>query len=69
MSKKPARGLSAVVVNRAELLPWEREALQALRTLSVGGRELMVSTCGFMAIREAEHKTRPNLRLINGGQA
>lgn len=57
--------------NETELLAWEREALSALRKLSLGGRKMIVSTCGYLAIREAktqEASKRPVFRLVKGGR-
>lgn len=68
MSQRRVEPTMALVVKPAGLLPWEREALAALRKLTAGGRE---STCGFMAIREAEREPsakRPVFRLVKGGR-
>lgn len=58
------------------LLPWEREALEKLRKLTVGGREMILGTCHFMAIRESERlelasrekAKRPVFQLVQGGR-
>ncbi len=72
MSQRRVEPKMALVVKPAELLPWEREALAALRRLSAGGgRDMIISTCGFMAMREAEREPRakrPAFRLVKGGQ-
>jgi hypothetical protein len=60
-----------IVAARADLLPWEREALAALSTISAEARAFMLGSCVFIARREAARKeevARPVLRLISGGR-
>ena len=66
--KIPGAKLTQVAIP-TELLAWEREALAVLRSLSIEGREMMVSTCIKFARRQNERKSvRPSLRLIEGGK-
>lgn len=58
------------VLKPVELLPWERDVLAVLRSLSSDGRGMMISTCHAFARRQNERKpVRPTFRLISGGQA
>jgi hypothetical protein len=60
----------AFVIKPAGLLPWKRGALATLSQLTADSREVIISTCGLMAIREAEREPsakRLAFQLVKGG--
>lgn len=60
------------VLKPAELLAWERRALEALRLCSPGARELQIDVSQRLgkaeALEAAMMRTRPALRMIRGGR-